>query len=144
MNRHRRRCSRRTMVGLLAALFSSIAACGPSAAPNAPAAAPAAGTATGGPMAASTLRFDDVTAESGVAFTHVATYTSAKLMPEIMGSGVAVVDVNRDGAPDLIAINSGAAGAAERPAGAANRLYLGDGKGAFRDATDEWRLPSAT
>ncbi len=143
MNRHRRRCSRRTMVGLPAALFSSIAACGPSAAPNAPAAAPAAGTATGGPMAASTLRFDDVTAESGVAFTHVATYTSAKLMPEIMGSGVAVVDVNRDGAPDLIAINSGAAGAAERPAGAANRLYLGDGKGAFRDATDEWRLPSA-
>ncbi|MCC7021143.1 MAG: CRTAC1 family protein [Ardenticatenales bacterium] len=88
------------------------------------------------------LHFADAADKSGVAFTHVATYTSAKLIPEIMGSGVAIADFNRDGAPDLLAANSGAIGTTGRPAGAANKLFIGDGRGRFRDATTEWALPS--
>jgi hypothetical protein len=57
-----------------------------------------------------------------------------------MGSGVAVADFNRDGAPDIYLVNSGALGSGARPENARDRLFLNDGKGNFRDATDEWGL----
>jgi hypothetical protein len=88
------------------------------------------------------IRFDDGTQAAGIDFTHVPTRTAEKLMPEIMGSGVAVVDVNRDGAPDVVLVNSGAVRAAQRPAEARNRLYINDGRGHFTDQTDAWKLPS--
>jgi hypothetical protein len=80
--------------------------------------------------------------ESGVDFRHVAGRSAHKPMPEIMGSGLAVADVNRDGAPDLLFVNSGALGSHARPAAAANRLYLNDGAGRFSDVTEQWQLPS--
>ncbi|MEO8084020.1 MAG: CRTAC1 family protein [Ardenticatenales bacterium] len=93
--------------------------------------------------ATTSLRFTESAARLGLGdFRHVPTYTSAKYMPEIMGPGVALVDVNRDGAPDLVVTNSGAVGQTARAADARNRLYLNDGAGHFRDATDEWGLPS--
>ncbi|MBV9958280.1 MAG: VCBS repeat-containing protein, partial [Acidobacteria bacterium] len=88
------------------------------------------------------IRFDDGTQRSGIDFTHVPTRTAEKLMPEIMGSGVAVVDVNRDGAPDVVLVNSGAVRAPARPAEARNRLFINDGRGHFTDQTDAWKLPS--
>ena len=89
------------------------------------------------------IRFDDGTQASGIDFLHVPTRTAEKLMPEIMGSGVAIVDVNRDGAPDVVLVNSGAVRAESRPAEARNRLYINDGRGHFTDQTDAWKLPSA-
>jgi hypothetical protein len=80
---------------------------------------------------------------SGVIFQHVPTRTENKWLPEIMGSGVAIADVNRDGAPDILLSNSGALKAAERPAAARDRLYINDGKGVFTDRTDEWGLASS-
>ncbi len=63
-------------------------------------------------------------------------------MPEIMGGGVIIADFNRDGAPDLVCVNSGSLLTAGRPAEAGNKLYLNDGKGRFRDETTAWGLPS--
>ncbi|CAN5717513.1 CRTAC1 family protein [soil metagenome] len=88
------------------------------------------------------LKFTDATKTSGVNFQHVPTRTENKWLPEIMGSGVAVADFNRDGAPDIILVNSGAIGSQTRPDAAKNRLYINDGKGVFTDKTDEWNLTS--
>lgn len=86
------------------------------------------------------IRFDDVTKKSGIDFQHIPTRTENKLMPEVIGSGVAIVDVNRDGAPDVVLVNSGSLNAKERPNEARNRLYINDGKGNFTDQTDVWKL----
>jgi enediyne biosynthesis protein E4 len=91
---------------------------------------------------ATKISFEDATKISGVNFTHVPTRTNQKLMPEVMGSGVAIADVNRDGAPDIILVNSGAVGSATRAENARTRLYINDGKGNFTDRTDEWNLTS--
>lgn len=92
------------------------------------------------PSKRSTITFTDATVESGINFKHVPTRTAVKLLPEIMGSGVAIADFNRDGAPDVLLVNSGAVKASVRPADAGDRLYLNDGKGIFRDTTKEWGL----
>lgn len=54
---------------------------------------------------ASTVRFDDVTKGSGVAFTHVTGAAGKKWMPETMGSGVAAFDADGDGRVDLLLVN---------------------------------------
>lgn len=99
-----------------------------------------------GPDAASDVttkvRFTDVSKNSGIAFTHTPSRTNAKLMPEVMGSGVVIADFNRDGAPDVVLVNSGALASEERDEAHRTRLYINDGKGKFTDKTDEWELPS--
>lgn len=107
-----------------------------------------ASTPSGGSTAASqsrstNIRFTDFTQQSGVNFKHVATYTPEKFMPEVIGSGVIATDFNRDGAPDILLVNSGAIAAAERPAEAKTRIYINNGKGVFTDKTDEMNLTSA-
>src|SRR5688572_23996676 len=52
------------------------------------------------------LRFTDVTEQSGIQFRHVNGASGHKLLPETMGSGVAVLDYDRDGRPDLFFVNS--------------------------------------
>ncbi len=88
------------------------------------------------------VRFVDATEVSGVDFKHHAGRSELKLMPEIMGSGVAIADFDRDGAPDIVLANGGNLRAEQRPAHAANRLFLNDGAGRFHDATVAWALPS--
>ena len=44
-----------------------------------------------------TVTFVDVTAVSGVAFTHTTGATGKKLLPETMGAGVGVLDFDSDG-----------------------------------------------
>jgi len=48
------------------------------------------------------VAFRDVTAEAGVDFTHESGARGAKLLPECLGGGVAVVDLDGDGALDLV------------------------------------------
>src|SRR6476646_1725544 len=60
------------------------------------------GLTPGGPQ----VRFTDVTEAWGLRFTHFNGVTSRKLLPETMGSGVAVIDFDRDGRPDLFFVNS--------------------------------------
>ncbi len=88
------------------------------------------------------ISFLEATAKSGINFKHEPTRTEAKLLPEIMGSGLAIADFNRDGAPDVIFVSSGATGIKDRAENAKNRLYINNGKGNFTDQTAKWNLTS--
>lgn len=94
------------------------------------------------PPPSTSLRFEDGTRASGIDFHHAPNRSPLRLMPEVLGSGVVLADFNRDGAVDVLLVNSGQLGAPARPTAAENRLYINDGKGRFRDATGEWGLPS--
>jgi enediyne biosynthesis protein E4 len=92
------------------------------------------------------LVFTDVTAEAGIDFVHVHGAYGEKLLPEMMGGGVAFFDYDDDGDQDLLFVNSapwpwreGADGAATRPV----VLYANDGRGKFRDVTEESGLAAA-
>ena len=54
---------------------------------------------------ASSIRFEDVTKASSVAFLHVNGAAGKKWMPETMGSGVAAFDADGDGRIDLLFVN---------------------------------------
>jgi hypothetical protein len=82
------------------------------------------------------LPFTDITTRSGIEFVHVNGATGDKLLPETMGSGVAVLDFDSDGDQDLLFVSStkwpwAPAGA---PAGHP-RLYANDGRAHFTDVT---------
>lgn len=84
-----------------------------------------------------TARFTDITAQSGVTFTHVNGAYGEKLLPETMGGGVAFFDYDNDGAPDLLFVNS-AYWPGHAPAGKplpTMALYHNDGYGHFTDVT---------
>ncbi len=81
--------------------------------------------------------FADVTKAAGISFTHFTGATGSKLLPETMGSGVAVIDFDRDGKPDLLFVNGcpwpGHAKPEKAPCLA---LYRNKGDGTFEDATE--------
>lgn len=94
---------------------------------------PTNGTVPEAPVA----RFTDVTAEAGIHFRHFNGADGKKLLPETMGSGVAVIDYDRDGHPDLFFVNGcpwpGRTMPKEgRPTQA---LYRNRGDGTFLDVT---------
>ncbi len=82
-------------------------------------------------------RFTDITASAGITFRHENGAYGEKLLPETMGGGVAFLDFDGDGAPDLLFVNStqwpGKLAPSARPATAA--LYKNDGHGKFTDVT---------
>ena len=85
------------------------------------------------------LRFEDVTESWGANVPHHAGRNPEKWIPEIMNGGVALIDVDRNGALDILMIDGGAlAGGGQ--ANFSPQLLLGDGKGGFSDATDAWGL----
>jgi hypothetical protein len=82
--------------------------------------------------------FVNVTDQAGISFSHFNGAAGKKLLPETMGSGVAVIDYNVDGKPDLLFVNScpwpGHAKPKDEPCLA---LYRNKGDGTFADATVE-------
>lgn len=88
----------------------------------------------------SPLRFEDAAADFGLDVRHVASRSRDKWLPEVMGSGVAIADFDRDGAPDLYVVGGGERDSSARPAGARDHLFLNDGRGRFREVSDAWGL----
>ena len=94
---------------------------------------------TASPLPAAGPRFEDASARLGEVVHH-AGRSDQRLMPEVLSGGVGLVDVNRDGALDVVLVDGGRlAGGPPAPEGR-TRLLLGDGHGAFSDATDAWGL----
>ena len=54
-----------------------------------------------------TIAFAEKAAGVGVTFTHVNGAAGKKWMPETMGGGVAVLDYDSDGKPDLLFVSGG-------------------------------------
>src|SRR5262245_24221540 len=52
------------------------------------------------------VRFTDISKQAGIDFVHNNGSFGLKLLPETMGSGVAFIDFDQDGLPDLLIINS--------------------------------------
>jgi hypothetical protein len=78
--------------------------------------------------------FRDMTAESGIAFRHHNGAFGKKYLPETMGSGVALVDVDNDGDQDLVLVN-GMDWPERRQGRHTSALYRNRGDGTFEDAT---------
>jgi hypothetical protein len=83
------------------------------------------------------VRFTDVTAPAGITFHHDNGLSGKKLLPETMGAGVAVIDFDGDGLPDLLFVNSCPWPGQEKSSVKAPTLtlYRNLGKGKFEDVT---------
>jgi hypothetical protein len=84
-----------------------------------------------------TVKFTDVTVTSGITFRHFNGAYGDKLLPETMGSGVAFVDFDNDGAQDLLFVNGSfwpwhTDMSGKLPTMA---LYRNNSKGVFTDVT---------
>ncbi|MBI1792266.1 MAG: CRTAC1 family protein [Acidobacteria bacterium] len=96
------------------------------------------------PSAAGPPAFLDITARSGIDFRNQSSPTSRKYLLESMTGGVAALDYNRDGLPDLYFVNGAALDdpmPKDKPPGKSaprfwNRLYRNDGGGKFTDVTE--------
>jgi len=100
--------------------------------------------AVAGATEAPSFPFKDVTRESGVTFVHFNGARGEKLLPETMGSGVAVFDYDGDGDQDLLFVNgapwpdapeSSEPGSLESGTKPTLGLYRNDGRGNFQDVT---------
>ncbi len=94
---------------------------------------------------ASTIRFEDVTAQSGIQFTH--SFGAQKLgsLLESTGGGAVWFDYNNDGLLDLFVVSGKPLEAGMHPyplrkapqVAPHNHLYRNDGQGRFTDVTDK-------
>ncbi len=85
------------------------------------------------------IQFDDVTQTWSLALPHHAGRHEDRWLPEVMTGGVALLDVDRNGALDILVVDSGSV-MDDVPPDAGPKLMLGDGKGGFTDATAAWGL----
>ncbi len=90
-----------------------------------------AGLAAVSPPAA--VRFTDITAASGIKFTHNSGRAGKKFLPETVGSGGAFFDADGDGWPDLLLINS--KDWAPRGRKSLHALYRNNKNGTFTNIT---------
>src|SRR5437899_2655344 len=89
------------------------------------------------PVQVPSVRFTDITAQSGIHFRHTNGSFGKKLLPETMGSGVAFLDYDNDGRQDLLFVNSCSWPGYEdkRQPAPTLALYRNKGDGTFEDVT---------
>ena len=93
------------VIALLAAVIAGVVFLRPTPTPTPGSAAPVATPAPSQAErteAAAGVPFRDVAGEAGVDFTHESGARGGKLLPECLGGGVAIVDLDGDGRPDLV------------------------------------------
>lgn len=78
--------------------------------------------------------FEETAAARGVSWTHRSGHESRYLLPEIMGGGAALFDMDGDGDLDLYLVQSGSVLQPELK-NPSNRLYRNRGNGIFEDVT---------
>ena len=79
--------------------------------------------------------FEEVAVARGITFTHRSGHETRHLLPEIMGGGAALFDMDGDGHLDIFLVQSGKLAApAGTPTG--HRLYRNRGDGTFEDVSD--------
>src|SRR5260221_1681898 len=87
---------------------------------------------------ASTIRFEDITAQSGVNFLENSSPTPNKNQPETMISGVALFDYDNDGYLDIFFVNGAAIPSLKKDSPKYyNRLYHNNHDGTFTDVTEK-------
>src|SRR3954468_2348961 len=77
---------------------------------------------------------EEIAARAGIDFVHHSGHESRHLLPEIMGGGAALFDMDNDGFLDLYLVQSG--NLLNPSAGGGNRLYRNRGNGTFEDVTN--------
>ncbi len=133
---HAGRTMRARPVLLLLSLAAALACSRSEGDSSGPAGRPPADASAPGPDGRPVFR--DITATSGVDFVHRNGRTLARLMPETMGSGVAILDADGDGLMDLYFVDSGPVpGAGGGGSAPANRLYRNLGGLRFQDVTEK-------
>jgi enediyne biosynthesis protein E4 len=105
----------------LAAAHGSLAACRP--APN-----ERVGEGASSPW------FEEIGARAGIDFVHHSGHVKQHYLPEIMGGGTALFDMDNDGLLDVYFVQSGQL--TDPSAGSGNRLYRNRGDGTFEDITE--------
>jgi hypothetical protein len=85
------------------------------------------------PPAAAGLRFTDITKAAGVRFVHNSGRAGKKLLPETLGSGVAIFDADGDGWLDLLFVNC--KDWTPRGRKSLSALYRNNKNGTFTDVT---------
>ena len=83
------------------------------------------------------LEFNEVTSQSGICFRHHDGRSGEKYYPEILGSGAAWFDYDRDGDVDLYLVNGADLPDINSDVPAINALYRNNGDGTFTDVTSE-------
>jgi hypothetical protein len=96
-------------------------------------AATVTGSGTGYPAAAS-ITFRDVTQQSGIHFTHNNGAFGKKFLPETLGPGVAFIDYDNDGWPDIFLVN-GMDWPGHQQKHTTPKLYHNNHDGTFTDVT---------
>ena len=79
------------------------------------------------------VAFTEVASQAGIDFLHDNGATGKKWLPETLGSGVAFIDYDADGYPDLFFVNSGPFNA--QPDAPTSKLYRNNRDGTFTDVT---------
>ena len=77
--------------------------------------------------------FLESAAANGLRFEHISGHNKRHFMPEIMGGGAALFDMDGDGDLDAYLVQSGSL---EGSSSAGNQLFENDGQGHFRDVTE--------
>src|SRR6266576_1007243 len=84
------------------------------------------------------IRFEDITARSGIDFVTDSSPTPNKNQPETMISGVGLIDYDNDGYPDIFLINGAAIPSLKKDSPKYyNRLFHNNHDGTFTDVTEK-------
>jgi hypothetical protein len=88
---------------------------------------------------AKAIQFTDVTAQSGIKFTHFKGNQGISINREEFGPGVCVADFDGDGWQDIYFVNG--RDLYDRGISVRNALYRNNGDGTFTDVTDKAKVP---